>query len=133
MNKDLLSDCCNSKLLTDCSDEGTCCYICGQCGKPCSPNYYMEKQYDGDKILVNGIPEIQKVMSILDKEIQRLDENVGALTERLSEVLISERPKDVGNDRPERECKLAEDIQKDVDIIGRINDLIDELRYRIAV
>jgi len=93
----------------------------------------METQYEGAKTTVAETPEIQKVMSILDKEIQRLDENIGALTARLTGILISERPKDVGSDKLTRECKLAEDIQKDIDAIIRINDLIDELRYRIAL
>jgi len=93
----------------------------------------MEEKYDGAKTLVGETPEVQKVMLILDKEIQRLDENVGALTARLSGVLISERPKEVDDDRATRDCKLAEDIQKDVDAISRINELIEELRYRIAL
>lgn len=93
----------------------------------------METKQSDDFTPVGEIQEIQKVMSILDKEIQRLDENVGALTERLSGVLISERPKDCCEDRGVRECKLAEEIQKDVDSISRINELIDELRYRIAL
>ena len=32
-----VSDCCHEELLTDCADEGTCCYICKKCGKPCDP------------------------------------------------------------------------------------------------
>jgi len=95
--------------------------------------YKMETKRSGALTPVGETPEIQKVMSILDKEIQRLDENIGALTARLSGILISERPKDCGEDRGVRDCKLAEDIQKDIDAISRINDLIDELRYRVAL
>lgn len=31
----LLSKCCGAKMDVDCGDEGTCCYICDHCGKPC--------------------------------------------------------------------------------------------------
>lgn len=93
----------------------------------------MEEKYEGVKTVVGETPEVSKVMSILDKEIQKLDENVCALTARLSGILISERPKECGDDRAERECELAETIQKDIDAISRINELIDELRYRIAL
>jgi hypothetical protein len=30
-----LSNCCGSPVKVDCSDEGTCCYLCEMCGKGC--------------------------------------------------------------------------------------------------
>lgn len=29
------SDCCNEKVVVNEADEGTCCYICTKCNKPC--------------------------------------------------------------------------------------------------
>lgn len=29
------SDCCYAPAKTDCADEGTCCFVCQKCGKPC--------------------------------------------------------------------------------------------------
>lgn len=42
-----LSNCCEAKMRTDCADEGTCCFICEKCNKPCDilpqhPNKEME-------------------------------------------------------------------------------------------
>lgn len=39
MTKIPLSTCCNAEVKTDCGDEGTCCFLCTGCGKPCNPNY----------------------------------------------------------------------------------------------
>jgi hypothetical protein len=36
----LLSKCCKAKIRADCEDEGTCCYTCKKCGKPCD---FLEK------------------------------------------------------------------------------------------
>lgn len=33
--KTLRSKCCKSTMSTSCADEGTCCYICDECQKPC--------------------------------------------------------------------------------------------------
>jgi hypothetical protein len=30
-----LSNCCGSPVKVDCSDEGTCCYLCEKCGFDC--------------------------------------------------------------------------------------------------
>jgi hypothetical protein len=30
-----ISDCCKAEIKTDCADEGTCCFICTACDKPC--------------------------------------------------------------------------------------------------
>ncbi len=30
------SNCCNAPVTTNCADEGTCCFICTKCDKPCS-------------------------------------------------------------------------------------------------
>lgn len=35
--KNLLSKCCKAELDTACGGEGTCCYVCKKCGKPCDP------------------------------------------------------------------------------------------------
>lgn len=29
------SNCCNKEVKVDCGSEGTCCYVCVGCGKPC--------------------------------------------------------------------------------------------------
>lgn len=34
-----VSKCCRSTFHSDCADEGTCCYVCDNCGKPCDPDY----------------------------------------------------------------------------------------------
>lgn len=93
----------------------------------------MEEQYEGAKTTVGETPEIQLVMSILDKEIQRLDESISLLTQKLQPILASENPEEVGKDRAKRDCDLAEDIQKDIDVIGRMNDLINDLKIRVAL
>lgn len=93
----------------------------------------MEERHKYENTLAVDAPEIQLVMSILNKEIQNLDDNVGNLVARLSGVLISERPKEENNDRPKRECILAEGIQENIDLICKLNDVISELRYRIAL
>jgi len=90
-----------------------------------------EQTFTGQEI--GKTPEIKKVMSNFDKELQRLDENVASLTLQLSSVLTSETLKDVHEDRGVRECKLAEEIQKDIDFVERINDIIDDLRNRIEL
>jgi hypothetical protein len=91
------------------------------------------EQCEGAKTQIGVTPEIQMVMSILDKEIQRLDENISLLTQKLHPVLTPKRPKKVGKDRAKRDCDLAEDIQKDIDVIGRMNDLINDLKIRVAL
>ncbi len=88
---------------------------------------------ENTRVGVQEAPEIQKVMLFLDKEISRLDENVAGLTQKIDPVLKSEKPSEVSEDRCKRETSLAEDIQKDIDAISRINHLIDELRERIAL
>jgi hypothetical protein len=36
MNKEKQkSSCCQVEIKTSCADEGTCCYVCEKCGKPC--------------------------------------------------------------------------------------------------
>lgn len=92
-----------------------------------------ETKCEGATTLVGETPEIQKVMSILDKEIQRLDENIAILAQKLHPVLMSERPSEVDKDRVVRGCELAENIQKDIDAISRMNELLEELKYRVAL
>ncbi len=35
MNQILKSKCCKAEMKTSCADEGTCCFICTKCDKPC--------------------------------------------------------------------------------------------------
>jgi len=91
------------------------------------------EQCEGAKTKIGETPEIQMVMSILDKEIQRLDENISLLTQKLNPVLTPEKLEEVGKDRAKRDCDLAEDIQKDIDVIERMNALINELKNRVAL
>ena len=91
------------------------------------------KQCEGAKTQIGETPEIQMVMSILDKEIQRLDENISLLTQKLHPVLIPESSVLESTDRAKRDCDLAEDIQKNIDVIIRMNDLINELKNRVAL
>jgi len=92
-----------------------------------------EEQCKGAKTQIGETPEIQMVMSILDKEIQRLDENISLLTQKLHPILTPGSPEEVGKDRAKRDCDLAEDIQKDIDVIERMNNLINELKNRVAL
>lgn len=32
----LRSKCCKAEMRAECADEGTCCYICQECKKPCA-------------------------------------------------------------------------------------------------
>ena len=91
------------------------------------------EQCEGAKTQIGETPEIQMVMSILDKEIQRLDENISLLTQKLHPVLTPEGSVRPEEDRAKRDCDLAEDIQKDIDVIGRMNDLINDLKIRVAL
>jgi hypothetical protein len=91
------------------------------------------EQCEDVKTQIGETPEIQKVMSILDKEIQRLDENISLLTQKLQPILTPERPEEVSKDRAKRDCDLAEDIQKDIDVIERMSDLINDLKIRVAL
>lgn len=86
-----------------------------------------------EETMCSETPEIQKVMSILDKEISLLDENLNRLTQKLNPILQNERPTEVGKDRAKRDTDLGENIQKDIDAINRINELINELYYRVAL
>jgi len=64
----------------------------------------METKQNSALTQVSETPEMQKVMSILGKEIQRLDENISLLIQRLNPILITERPSEVGKDR--ERCSL---------------------------
>lgn len=37
-----LSSCCQASIKTDCGDEGTCCFMCSKCNKPC--DIYVEEE-----------------------------------------------------------------------------------------
>lgn len=72
-----LSNCCKAEMKASIADEGTGCYMCDKCGKPCDAAVWEdvfdmlfgENSYYGKALVVKGITVHQAIKSFLTTEI----------------------------------------------------------------
>ena len=62
----LKSNCCNKDLTVSTSDEGTCCYICSECNKPCDAIAQIDSNGKIPDHLISSLPET--VIDVLTPE-----------------------------------------------------------------
>jgi hypothetical protein len=78
-----LSNCCKAEAYVDKSDEGTSCFVCTQCNKPC--DLYCAEQVSVIQFGIGLSGKVEEVILPIEEyeRLKRLDENVKQKIERL--------------------------------------------------
>jgi hypothetical protein len=102
----------------------------GKAGAVIRPNYDGTKQECSEVV---PTPEIQRLMTLLEKQITALRGEIEVLQKQLEPILTPEFPKDVGMDRVKSETAVGESLQQKIDSIEYLIQLVREVMQRIAL